>query len=429
MKELSIGFFLVLIGLFCCACVLGESHGIPFSGNHTFDQLQLMNAAISSYPDWVAEYQNAINRTPSSLNEALYLGKASLKAGNLTEAERKFTDAIGMDTNSQEAWDGLMVTLALQENHEKLEKVATDRIAHNPVDEGAWLNKGWAQLQQDNGGALESFKRLKEINPRNVFAYYYSAWLYGGISQENNAIKEYKKVSILSPDYGGVDGNLGFLYVGNGQYEEALPYLEKALAWYPGWTEALRSKAIALYHLDRQDEAMNVLDDVLALDPAFMRAYETKCDGLFDMGKYEDVIAISDTGLGHNQNATTLLFFKGRALSELGRDEEAIPVFDQVIEIHQAGNERDTRFDTMISSWGKGVALDNLGRLGEAKDAYQQALTLADEMIAESPAFGFSYYYKDLILSNLGRTGEAQAARVKADELAKDPDYYKTLVL
>lgn len=50
-------------------------------------------------------------------------------------------------------------------------------------------------------------------------------------------------------------------------------------------------------------------------------------------------------------------------------------------------------------------------------------------MIAQFPTFGFLYYYKDLILTAPGRTGEAQTARVKADELAKGPDYYKTLVL
>lgn len=421
-----ISLIFVLFGLICSVSVLGESHGIPFSGNHTFDQLQVMNADISDRPDYLADYQNAINQTPSSLNSALYLGKASLKAGNLTEAEREFSYAIEMDKNSQEAWDGLMVALSLDENYELLQKVATDRIALSPLDEKAWLNKGWAQLEQNDGTALESFNRLKAIDPRNVFAYYYSAWTFDGVGQRQNAIKEYKKVSLLSPDYGGVDGNLGFLYTSEEQFEEALPYLDKALVWYPGWTEALRSKAIVLYHLDHQDEAMKTLDHALALDPTFTRAYATKSDAQFDMGMYQDVVNTTDKGLISDPNSTPLLNFKGRALIKLGQNEDAISAFDRVIEINQTKSDWDTQINTAESWWGKGAALDNLGRSDEAKDAYTQGLTVVEGMIQEFPDSGFLYHFKDLILTGLGKTGEAQVARVKADELAKGPDYYKT---
>jgi tetratricopeptide (TPR) repeat protein len=90
---------------------------------------------------------------------------------------------------------------------------------------------------------------------------------------------------------------MAYLYVGN--YTEAIPYFDKALAINPNYTLALNNKGAALYGI----------------------------------GIYNESIAYFDKALSVNPGYTTALYNKGAALSKLGIYNESIAYFDKVLAI------------------------------------------------------------------------------------------------
>jgi tetratricopeptide (TPR) repeat protein len=97
----------------------------------------------------------------------------------------------------------------------------------------------------------------------------------------------------LTPYYKG----MAYLDVGN--YTEAIPYFDKALATNPNYTLALNNKGAALYGLGIYNESIAYFDKVLSVNPGY----------------------------------TTALYNKGAALSKLGIYNESIAYFDKVLAI------------------------------------------------------------------------------------------------
>jgi tetratricopeptide (TPR) repeat protein len=95
----------------------------------------------------------------------------------------------------------------------------------------------------------------------------------------------------LTPYYKG----MAYLDVGN--YTEAIPYFDKALAINPNYSLTLNNKGAALY----------------------------------DLGIYNESIAYFDKALSVNPRYTTALYNKGAALSKLGIYNESIAYFDKVL--------------------------------------------------------------------------------------------------
>ena len=61
-------------------------------------------------------------------------------------------------------------------------------------------------------------------------------------------------------------------FVSFGKYNEAITYLDRALAIDPNYKEALNDKGLALYNLGRYDEAITYFDMALAIDPNYKDA-------------------------------------------------------------------------------------------------------------------------------------------------------------
>src|SRR5215831_3044866 len=105
----------------------------------------------------------------------------------------------------------------------------------------------------------------------------------------------------------------GMAYLNEGNYTEAIPYFDKALAINPNYPLTLNNKGAALY----------------------------------DLGIYNESIAYFDKALSVNPGYTTALYNKGAALSKLGIYNESIAYFDKVLAIQPtnalalAGKELD----------------------------------------------------------------------------------------
>lgn len=418
----------VLLLLLFCVFIMSNpvsSAGIPFSGNHTFDNLQALISDIPDQSPYLTDYQQGMNKTPSDISSSLYLGKAALKASNASEAERQFTYVIQNAPSSAPAWKGLFVSLTLQEKYDELYNKTVERIDRAPYDDWVWIEKGRAEQQKDNAPeSLESFKRALTLNPKNIFAHYYAAWSHQRLHQYQNAIKAFEKVKVLSPQYGGADGNIGFLYLGMGEYENALPYLENALAWYPDWAEARRSKAMILYHLGEKEDALAAFDEAISLSPEYPNTYLSKAEALSDMERYTEALAPVETGLSFETNNTDLMMMKGDILMKLNRFDDAHEIFENITTIYEVDPDRENNvFNGLYSWWARGYCMEQRGDTTTAKSAYSRALNeIESDKVSRSS--GDIWHLKSKILTGLGEYQKAEVAEKKALELGYNEQYY-----
>jgi tetratricopeptide (TPR) repeat protein len=120
--------------------------------------------------------------------------------------------------------------------------------------------------------------------------------------------------------------------------------------------------------------------------------------GLMKGHDYVRALEDFDKAAQANPNDAKAHFFRGNALSALGRKEEAILAFDRAISLAP---------DVPQPYFNKGNALATLGRNEDAIAAFGAA-------ISKDPQYVKAYNNEALVLQRLGRTDEANAVLEKA---------------
>jgi len=114
-----------------------------------------------------------------------------------------------------------------------------------------------------------------------------------------------------------------------GLLEEALFYVNKALAANEEDSEALEFKAVLLNDLGRAAEALEVYDRILAQKPGHVRMLLGKGCALLGLGRYEDSLPWFREAMKHEPQSQEAQIYQGMALYLAGRLEEAmaLPAF------------------------------------------------------------------------------------------------------
>ena len=90
-----------------------------------------------------------------------------------------------------------------------------------------------------------------------------------------------------------------------GRFDDALPYLDKALLIDPNNVLALINKGISLDGLGRFDEEMTYYDKALSIDPNNKNAINNEAAVLINLGKIDQAIQYYDKALSIDPNNTT----------------------------------------------------------------------------------------------------------------------------
>jgi len=91
----------------------------------------------------------------------------------------------------------------------------------------------------------------------------------------------------------------------------------------------------------------------------------------FSDGNYEEALAQYDQALQTNPELTSAMWGRAETLIMLGRENEAVRAFDDLIIIEP---------DNAVHYANRGIALDRMGKYTEALASYERALTLDDEV-------------------------------------------------
>jgi predicted O-linked N-acetylglucosamine transferase (SPINDLY family) len=124
---------------------------------------------------------------------------------------------------------------------------------------------------------------------------------------------------------------LGFLKAQQGQYDEAIILLNKALKQNPGDLTARGHHAHALMAAQRLDAALAAFDQLLAVQPANFEALYNRGVILSQLQRFEEALAALDAAMALKQDLAALHHNRGVVLTGLERYREALESYDRAL--------------------------------------------------------------------------------------------------
>lgn len=306
--------------------------------------------------------------------------------GKYNESVESYDEAIKLDPNLAEVWYNKAMALAEQARYDEAIDAIEGAIRIDPNDDKAWTNKGaYLRLQGEYDGALKAFDEAIRINPNNTLAWKNRVMSLEALNKTAEADAAYAKARAK-----------------NGPVE-------------PQTAEDLINKAENLNRQLKFDEAIETCDQAIKLDPKNATIWVEKGD-LFRIqgrildyaGKYKEIGAKYDEAIKAYEQAIKLDYpdkvYLWNTIGFLhGNPDESIKAYDQAIKLDPNNTE----------AWhNKGINLKNMGKYEEAIKAFDEVINKTDRNFTAS-----AWEYKGKALEALGKTTEANDAFDKAKDL------------
>src|SRR5215467_9530800 len=243
---------------------------------------------------------------------------------------------------------------------------------------------------------------------------YYKGMAYLDVGNYTEAIPYFDKAVAINPNYSLALNNKGAALYGLGIYNESIAYFDKALSVNPYYSTALYNKGAALSKLGIYNESIAYFDKVLAIQPT---------NALALAGKKLDVAAFSKTNIIAKPTGTTNIHSNGKTTVPLSKAVGGKPS-DDVLMLNKKGvallilgkfNESIVYFDKALAINPK--SLENLDNKGDALlnlGKYKEAIAYFDKVLALDPNYFLSLYNKGAALNKLGKYSESIAYFDKA---------------
>jgi tetratricopeptide (TPR) repeat protein len=335
----------------------GASAPEPLSSAATaaYDQgLYFLRRDDESFGEAISRFEEAAHLDPTSPLPLAGLVEAEIKRFGATKDERSIASA----------------KRALHAAEELNPDSPRVRLASGALNEAA------GQF----GRALEDYRRVQSLEPRNLEALLRMANAYNGQNVPERALEAYHKAIELEPNYYEPYHALGVFYFYRGKYPQALEQFRKSIERAPRFEEYTNLGAV-LDELGQDTEAEQAL-------LTSVRLHRT-----------------------------------GRALNSLGamrayqkRDAEAVEFYTGAIK-EEPGQY--VYFENLADSYRR------LGRIGEAKTAYLKAIDLAELELNQNPNQG---YPRSFVAYMAARLGDSKKARNEIEQaLTLSPEDNKVI--
>jgi tetratricopeptide (TPR) repeat protein len=206
--------------------------------------------------------------------------------------------------------------------------------------------------------ALEDFRRVQDLEPRNADAFLRSASVYNELDMPDKAIEDYRKAIDLEPDYYKPYRRLGAFYYYRGRYLEAAEQYRKAIDRAPGLFDVYTDLGAALSDLGRNEEAEQALLASLKL-----RETADAWNSLGAIRAYEK------------------------------RDADAVTYYTRAVRLDQG----------WFGYWlNLGDSNRRTGHLADATMAYRKGMNLALVELKDNPRLGLTRAYVAYLAARLG---------------------------
>jgi tetratricopeptide (TPR) repeat protein len=163
----------------------------------------------------------------ADLKAAIAAGTAALEAGDYSEAEAKFSQAIELQPDSIFCYHGRALSRLRMQQYEAAIADLTEVLQRSSEDVRAFANRGSA---------------------------------YHALGKTRNAMIDYNRAIALQPDYDIAFVNRGSLHFDLGNYEHALADFDRAIALNDSDSKTFYNRAMVLAQLGQFDKAVTDLE-------------------------------------------------------------------------------------------------------------------------------------------------------------------------
>jgi adenylate cyclase len=187
----------------------------------------------------------------------------------------------------------------------------------------------WRTTKETNAQARQMFEKAIELDPQYAAAYaglsatYWLEW-FSQWSVDPQLLKRAfemaQKATALDDSLPIAHSMLGWVYLVNRQYDQALAEMERAIALNPNFAGGYEGLAFVLIDV-RPQEAIEAAKKVLLLNPYQFNHLNTLGQAYLMAGRYEEAIAAFKKVLAHNPNLWAAHWGLAIIYSESGREE------------------------------------------------------------------------------------------------------------
>jgi tetratricopeptide (TPR) repeat protein len=398
--------------------------------------------------------------------DLMVVGKVNESAETYEKALALLDEDLEEDPGDAEAWQNKALVLRRLNRPEEAAQAYEEalgafdqRIETDPKDADAWTGRANVLLNLGRWDeASEAYDWVTELKPQDYNVWWRKAEVISRIGDMNESVEAYDKAISLIP--ANDTAELALAYAAKSEdlaaaerWEDALEAVDKSLELNPKSGTWWHFKAFILTELERKEEALAAFDEAIRQNPEDVGSWQWKASLLVGMKRYDESLEAYDEALqlipesdaetlaqtwlskgtalnktGKQGEATeafarslalyeeaimedpgdiVLLQTRGRALYELGRYDESLEVYDQILE--SSPGVEPHLVDT--TAWiGRGDALRALGRNQEALEAYNRAIELG-------PHYSTAWHGRGEAQRGLGQVYNATMSLLVADKL------------
>jgi tetratricopeptide (TPR) repeat protein/serine/threonine protein kinase len=379
--------------------------------------IDLVDRALALRPDYALAYNAR--------------GNAALAQRRAAEALADLERGLRLEPRSRLLESNRLYVLTLLGRYEEALAGADEALRRHPYHAGLHVLRGDAlRGLARHGEALEAYDRALELEPRSCSAYLNRAIDLEALGQRDEALESNERAVELWPACHGAHEHLACLLLRMGRPREALAAYDRALELDPGCTNSWHDRASALLDVGRAEEALASVDRALELRPGDARSEATRAAVLQRLGRKDEARAALERVLELDPENIVAQVSRGVMLLHDRRFEQALAAFELVLRrlaedpglfvhlsvISRSGGQTEDAQRALLAAMqqNRGSALFGLGRNEEALQVFDDALELAPDM-------AYTHHNRGLALSALRRLPQALEAFNRAVEL--DPNH------
>ncbi len=223
------------------------------------------------------------------------------------------------------------------------------------------------------------------------------------------AMDSTKRALELEPNRPSVRYTAALTLFRSGQYADAQAEVERALALQPTYEDAIRLHATILMRQGQVDEGLAEFRKVMALRPNAVAVHSDMAVSLYNAGRYEEALVALEKTLALSPASAITLTRAGATAQQLGDNKRALDYYERANAIQPRADTFSNmgtiyyglgdfakaaaayqgslliRQTSGVTNRNLGDAYAKLGRLRDAREAYQRAATQAEAEVSVSP--------------------------------------------
>lgn len=290
------------------------------------------------YSEAMSAYAEALKRDPHFVIATVRLAALTRdrdpdRARALFEAVRPFAASI---TEREQVQFRIFEMVMNQKATKELEPVIVDYVRRYPDDPDAYMTRSSLFVKLNRmPEAIADLEKVVALNPNFAVAYNQLGYYWLGQGDYSKAEEYLRRYRFLAPDQANPYDSLGELYVSTGRYQEAEENLKKALLVKPDFYPAVA-------HLGTLDVARGNL-------PAAAARFQEAAEGT-DQPSFRREALWSAT----------------LALAVAGRTDEAIALMEKIPPIRVESDEKQQKRRERVERTQRSAILALVGRTREA---------------------------------------------------------------